>query len=179
MRTGHHVAHFEDALGDPLAAQVLHRRGRGAKEKLRDVVHGDAVNLFRHGAVEAAQSRLHVRHGQVQLGRRQPSRQCGVGVAVHQHAAGFVLHQYGFDAHQHHARLHGVRARAGVEIQVGFGNIELAEKYSGEAVVIMLAGVDENLFVALPQHAAHRRRLDELGTRADDGDDLHAFAPWA
>ena len=38
----------------------------------------------------------------------------------------------------------------------------------------MLAGVHEQLLVALSQQPRHGRRLDELGPVADHGEDAHA-----
>ena len=59
---------------------------------------------------------------------------------------------------------------------VGPGEAELGEEDPRERVVVVLAGVHEDLLVALAQRPGHGGRLDELRPVADDGEDLHALS---
>ena len=56
----------------------------------------------------------------------------------------------------------------------GRGTCSSSKKIALELVVVVLAGVDEHLVVALAQQARDGRRLDELRAVADDRDDLHS-----
>ena len=67
--------------------------------------------------------------------------------------------------------------RAEVELAVGPRDAELAEEHRRQLVVVVLAGVHEQLLVALAQRARHRRGLDELRPVPDDREDLHPAIP--
>src|SRR5207247_5193211 len=54
------------------------------------------------------------------------------------------------------------------------GDVEGIEEHVGHVLVVMLARVDQDLLMVLTDLAAHRRGLDELGSRADDARDFHA-----
>ena len=64
------------------------------------------------------------------------------------------------------------------ELVGGPGEFELLEENIGHFLVVMLAGVNENLFAAggCSQQARHDGGLDELRPNADDGDDFHGLA---
>ena len=55
----------------------------------------------------------------------------------------------------------------------GAAQAELAEEGAGHRVVVVLAGVDEDLLVSRPEHRLQRGGLDQLGPRPDDADDPH------
>ncbi len=81
----HHVGHFVHTgpgsgrwaavSPDPLASKVFHSGPTGAEEDAGEVVRRDTVDLLRHPAVETAQARLHVDHGDVQFGGGQGARE--------------------------------------------------------------------------------------------------------
>ena len=68
----------------------------------------DAVVLFGHGAVEAAQAGFDVRHGDVEFHRRECPRERGVGVAVDQHPVRALAEQHFLDGDEHLAGLFAV-----------------------------------------------------------------------
>ena len=70
----------------------------------------------------------------------------------------------------------GAAAAADPEAVVGPRQAELREEDAGHRLVVVLAGVDEDLVVARPQHRLQRGGLDELRPRPDDGDDAHVGA---
>ena len=55
--------------------ELLHRRFCRAEQHVRDVVGGDAINFFRHGAIEAAQTGFHVYDWNVKLHGGKSARQ--------------------------------------------------------------------------------------------------------
>ena len=63
------------------------------------------------------------------------------------------------------------------ELAVGPGEAELGEEDRRERVVVVLAGVHEDLLVLLAQRPRDGGRLDELGPVADDGEDPHSRQP--
>ena len=63
---------------------------------------------------------------------------------------------------------------AGVQLALGRRDAELLEEDLRQLVVVVLAGVDDDLVGQLAQPAGHRSRLDELRAIADDRDDQPA-----
>ena len=82
---------MHDAVGDALAAEMLDGRARGTEEAVGQVVREHAIDLLRHASVEAAQTGLDVCHGDMQLGGRQCTGECGVGVAIDKDAVGTLV----------------------------------------------------------------------------------------
>ncbi len=64
------------------------------------------------------------------------------------------------------------------EAVVRSGEAELREERAGHRLVVVLAGVDEDLVVPCPQDGQEGGRLDELRARPDDADDPHGSAGW-
>ena len=60
-------------------------------------------------------------------------------------------------------------------ISLHWRGVELREEL-WQAVVEVLAGVDQHLVVDPAKRPRQRRRLDELGAVADDGQNLHPLA---
>src|SRR5262249_37538358 len=56
---------------------------------------------------------------------------------------------------------------------IGPRETQLGEEDARERVVVVLAGVDQQLFVLGAQRPGQRGGLDELWTIADDGEDFH------
>ncbi len=134
-----------------------------------------AVLLLRHAHVVGAQAGLHMRDGDVQLGRGQRARQRGVGVAVDQHGVRFLPEKDLLDLDQHLAGLPAVRAGADAQVVGRARDVQLLEKHGGHVAVVMLPGVDEHLVAEGLQGPRNDRSLDELGPGADDGQDFHLF----
>jgi hypothetical protein len=65
---------------------------------------------------------------------------------------------------------------ADAEVVVGLRYGELLEEDLRHAVVIVLAGVDEDLLVNLAELPRDRSALDELRPGADDRDNLHGYS---
>ena len=100
-----------------------------------------------------------------------------VRVAVDEHAVGPSLDEHRLEAAQHLAGHRAVRPAADLQVHgPARRHLEVAEEGRAHRVVVVLAGVDQDLVgAAAAQRAADRRRLHELRPRADDGDDLHAI----
>jgi hypothetical protein len=119
--------------------------------------------LISSGIVEAAQAGFDVGQRDVQLRRHQPGRHRGVDVAVHHDQAGRVLGEVLLQAGHGRRGLLGVAARAHAQVDVRFGQAELDEEHVGQALVVVLAGVDDTLPVPeRGQRPDHRRGLDEV-----------------
>lgn len=65
---------------------------------------------------------------------------------------------------------------ADIRIIVGPGDVKLLKEHGRHIVVVMLTGMHQH-FVLSPQGAADGRSLDELGSRADDGDEFQSGLP--
>ena len=169
----HRVADQLHAVaGDPLARQVLHRVRGGAEQHIGDAVREDPVHLLGHLPVARAQARLDVGDCDAQLGGGQRRGQGGIDVAGDQHQVGGVLQQVGLDAGERRGRLLGVGARADAEVGIRLAHLEALDESPGERLVVVLARVQEpdRDPLGLIQRGDHRRRLDEVGTRPDDGE---------
>ena len=137
------------------------------------MVREHAVELLRHRAVERTHAGLDVRDRDARLRRGQRAGQCGVRVAVDQDAVRPALGEQRGDRREHPRGLLGVRPAVDAQLQLRARDAELAHEDRRKLVVVVLAGVDEQLVVALAQQARHRRRLDELRAVPDDRDDVH------
>ena len=102
----------------PFRAQVVVGVLRGRQQEIGETIGDDAIDLFRHLAIEAAQACLEMRHRNQQLRRDNRRRHRRVHVAGHDNKVGFVLETHRLES-QHHLRgLHSVRRRADVEVAV-------------------------------------------------------------
>ena len=71
-------------------------------------------------------------------------------------------------------RLLGVRARAHAEVDVGIGQVEVAEDRLRQPGVVVLAGVDERLLHAVRlERRQHGGGFHEVGPRAYDVEQVH------
>ncbi len=165
----HHVADEVDPVaGDPFPREVLVGRGLRGEQEIGHRVRQHAVDLLRHGPIEAAEPRLHVRQPETELVRGEGSGQSGVHVAHHEDEIGPSGSEHGLEA-QHDLSDLGDGARSlHVEIHIRAGKLEVGEEGVRHGSVIMLARVD--------QDRAHRRPRVEL---ADDRCDLHEIGPGA
>ena len=170
--------------GDALALEVRRRRRLDGHSSSADR-WSVRTRLSSSGmrAVERAHPRLDVRDRDAGLRGGQPAGERRVRVAVDEHDVGPLVRQQRAERGEHARGLLGVRpACRGRARARAAGRPSSREEHRRQLVVVVLAGVDEQLLVALAQRARHRRRLDELRPVPDDGDDLHpaiAGAPRA
>ena len=172
-RVEHRVAHPGDALGDAFPREVFDRRIRWTEEECAHVVDDCAIDLLRHPPVEAAEPGFDMGHRNLQFRAHECSRERRVGIAVDQQSVGVPIQDRGFDAGHHACGLGGVRSRPHLEIAVGCGDSELPEEQVRHRVVVMLARVQQELFVLLAKHPRHGRGLDELWPGSYHREDPH------
>jgi len=70
-----------------------------------------------------------------------------------------------------------VRAAAHIQVDLRRGNAQIAEKDIGHFIIVVLAGMDEDFSMATADGFGHRRGLNELRTRPNDGHDFHQIFP--
>ena len=164
------VGALRGAAGVPeVAAGVL---GVGQVD-VGDHVDDAAVGLLGQALVLAAVAGLHVEDGDVQaLGR--DGRQAAVGVAQDQQRVGLDLD------HEPVARgddvAHGlaeVRAH-GVQVDVGVGELQVAEEDTVERVVVVLPGVRQQAVEVSAALLDDLGQADDLGAGAHDDQELQA-----
>ena len=181
----HHVAHLGNALWLAVGhgvrkaffAQVGHSGIGGAKQDVADPIRQDAVDLFGHLHIEAAQTRFYVRYRNVQFDRCQCPSQGGIGIAVHQYAIGPLLQQHLFDLDQHAPGHVAMAATMNIKLVVRARNGQLVEKDIAHIGVKVLAGVHDDFLqaVGLCNRFGDNAGLDELGTGANDGEEFFIF----
>jgi hypothetical protein len=110
---------------------------------------------------------------QAQVGGGHGGRERCVRVPVDERGVRCEALQLDFERGHHPAGLRDVRAVAEAEVEVGGRNPELVEEDLRQLVVVVLAGVDQDLVVGRPQPVRHGRCLDELRPVSDDCDDPH------
>ena len=111
-----------------------------------------------------------------ELRRRQRPGKRRVGISVDEHYIGPLALHHRLEPCQHRAGLFSVGSASHAQMMFRGRNRELLEEHGRHLMVVMLPGVHEDFFVAATQHGAHRRRLDELWARADDGQESHRRA---
>lgn len=138
-----------------------------------DHVDDAAVGLLGQALVLAAVARLHVEDGDVQaLGR--DGGKAAVGVAQDQQRVGLDLHHEpvgGGDDVAH--GLAQVRAH-GVQVDVGVGELQVAEEDAVERVVVVLPGVRQQAVEMAAALLDDLGQSDDLGAGAHDDQQLQA-----
>src|SRR5439155_3263170 len=140
---------------------------------VREVVRHNTIDLLGHTPVKTAQPGFDVgdRHGE--LRSSQSAGQGGVRVAADQEPVRpFAQHQL-FDSPEHGAGLASMRTGADSKVDVRWWYLEPVEENAGHFVVIVLSRMHQDLPVCLSQLPTQRGRLDELGPRANNRDELH------
>jgi hypothetical protein len=141
----HHVTdHLHALAGNPFAAEVIDRIGRGGEQDVRELIGDDAVDLLGHRAIERAEARLHVREPDPALGRDQRGGDRRVHVTDRQDQVRSLAATDLLEGHHHPGDLLGVGRRAHAEAPVGLGQPEIVGERAAQAVVVVLAGVHEN-----------------------------------
>ena len=171
----HHVAHELHRAVDALALEVRHGGRSGAES--RSLAWSVSTRLSSSG-IERSQERMPAStcaSGTLPTARRRARppawswcrrRPAPCRAAVREHAA---------PAPRACARSAPVVPRADAQLAVGRGHAQLVEEDPRELVVVVLAGVDEQLLVALAQPARDRCGLYELRPVTDDRDDSHVW----
>ena len=130
--------------GDAFGAQVVGGVAFGGEQVVGNLIGQDAVDLFGHRAVAAAKARFDVRDLDAALHRDERARERRIHVADDEHDVGGMFVER-FVERGHDARgLHGVAGRADFEVQVGLGNLQIAEELRRHVVVVVLPGVHQS-----------------------------------
>jgi len=154
-------------------AQIAGRLVGAAEQQRRDVVGEDPVALLGHTHVAGAHAGLDVDHRDLRAGGRERAGERRVGVAVDERGVRLDLVDQRLERREHPRRLRRVAAAGDVQLDVRSGEAELLEEDARKRVVVVLAGVDEDLLVAGAQRSGDRGGLHELRPVADDGQDSH------
>src|SRR5258708_490790 len=175
----HHVADHIDAFPRPAFFEEM-RDGIffSNKEIVGEGVGQDAVDLFGHGAVKAAESGFDVGYTDTKFGGGQRNSNSGIDVAYNENQVGLALDENRFNALQDLGGLGGVRARTDFEIDLRRGEAPLAKGNVGEFLVIVLAGVDKDSFdFGMALHLVHEGgNFREVRARPDNVQDFQALA---
>ena len=140
------------------------------------MVGQDAVYFFGHGAVEAAQPGLDVRHGDLEFGGRERAGERRVRVPVDEHDVRPFAPHHRLEPREHRPGLRAVQSAPHAQVVIRLGEAELLEEHGGHPVIVMLPRVHEYLVEAVAQRLTQRCGLDELRTGSDDGQEAHAGA---
>jgi len=132
------------------------------------MIGDDAVHLLRHLPVEGPQAGFHVSEGHPHFRGDEGPRERRVRVAVHEDEVRPLLLEDVLEASHHVGGLPAVAPAPDSEVVVRPGDVQDFEEHIRHVLVVMLPRVDQDLFVVLPNLAAHRRGLDELRSCADD-----------
>ena len=154
-------------------AEVVARLGRVDEQEIRHLVRDDPVDLLGHRAVERAEARLDVPHGDRELGGGERCRHRRVDVSRDEHDVGTLGFEDRLEALHHPSGLHRVRSRSDAENVIGLADAELLEEDPRHRVVVVLSRVDQRVPDrprASGERGDDRRGLHEVGTRADDRD---------
>ncbi len=162
-------ARFRNALGHEIAVGIRGRREQQIRKRIRD----DAVDLFRHRAVAAAESGFDVPHGDAEFRGNQRSGYRRIHVAVNEDQVRPLREARLLEAFHDGGGLLRVGAGADFEVVLRMTDAEVLEERIGHVVIVVLAGVhDHMLDIRTPrQLPLQRRELHEVGTGADDGED--------
>jgi hypothetical protein len=128
-----------------LVSEVSDGVGAGNEEQTRQAVSDKAVDFLRHRQVEAAQPSLHMGDSDTHFGRNQSGCECGVHIAVDDHQIWLVLNEEILQCSHDGGSLVAVAARADAEIDVRARQLQLTEEHFRHLVVVVLAGMNQQL----------------------------------
>ena len=163
----------------PSCSRFLSPSSDGVNNKIGQLVGDQAVDFFRHGAVEGAQSRLDVAHLDQKLRADQGGRDGRVDVAVNQHQVGLAFQHDRLEAGHDVRGLTGMASRPHAQVDVWRGNLELLEEHVRHVGVVVLAGMDQGLLYlgVLLERAQHGRNFHEIRPGTHYVKNMHAKSP--
>ena len=164
---GHVGTLLRQAALDEVSPRVL----RVAQVYVGDDVHYPPVRLLRKALVLAAVARLHVEDRDVEPLRAYHA-QAAVRIAEHQHSIGTGLNHQpvaaGDDVPDGAAEV----VADGVHVHIGIFELQVLEEYTVEVVVVVLPRMGKQAVEVLPAPGYNGRQADDLGSRADDDQQL-------
>lgn len=150
-----------------LGSEVVDRVLGGREEEVAGPVGDDAVDLFGHRPVAAAEPGFDVGDEGSRLGADEGAGHGSVDVAGDGDHVGTEAFDEGLEGDHDGGRLPGVGAASRLEVVVGFADPEFVEEHVAHERVVVLAGVHQ----------------DGLGgvvvEGGEDGSDLHEVGPCA
>ena len=166
----HKRALLRDARGVQIAPCML----GVAEVHIGGHIHNAAVRLLRQALVKAAVPGLHVEDRNVQpLGG--DDGQAGIGIAQHQHGVRLdLLHEGVALGNDRADRLAEVRP-GGVQVVVRRAEAQVLKEHLVQLVIVILAGVDENLLKIAVAALYGGGEADDLRPRAEDRHQLEFF----
>ena len=171
QRVDHDVADQVNAAGgNAFARKVPVSVFGGSEQQIGDLIGEHAIDLLRHAAVQRAQSGFHVSHGDAEFGAHQRGGDGRIHVAIDHDQRRLRLRYDGLEVADDGGGLLRMRARAGLQVEVGHGHRQLLEEDVGHVDVVMLSGVNQDLaHEGISGKGANEgRRLHEVGPRAYD-----------
>ncbi len=166
----HGVADEEDFfIVDPFTSQMLTGQFFRGEQIVGHAVSHEAVDLFGHAAVEAAQSGFDMGNWDSKLGGGKRRGKRRIDIADNDHHIGLLLLHDRLDAHQHLAGLLRVTAGTDTQVDMGLGHAEVDKKELAHLFVIVLAGMYQNVVdIAAFEFIDNGCNLHKVGTRTDN-----------
>jgi hypothetical protein len=165
-----------NAACNPLVCEKLDCILRRAEKEIGDMIRHYPVDLLGHSTVKAPEPGFDMCNRDVKLGGGKSPGKSRVRVTVHDHEIRFLMKEDFFHPHQHIAGLLSMGTGTDIEMIVRSWDQEFLKKNIRHLRVIVLAGMDEDFSMVLPDLAGHGGTLDKLGPGTHDRDDLHPIS---
>lgn len=137
------------------------------------MVRADAVDLLRVFKGAEPVPCFRVADGDMQLNRRQCRGKGRVGIAVYKKSVRFLCYQNFLYGGKHGPGHLAVAAAGNAKIIVRLRYFQLFKKDVGHVMVIVLAGMDQDLLCPEPENPGNHGSFYKLGPRADNRRYLH------
>src|SRR6266446_177007 len=143
-RIDHDIADELDSLGtEAFLDEVVDAPTFRDKEEVGQAVGDETIDLLRHCPVEAAQARLDMRDGNIELGGHQGGSHGGVDIAHDEDEIGPARQQHRFKPKHDPSSLLGTGARSDFKIYVCVRDVQLLEEHGIHGDIIVLPRVDK------------------------------------
>ncbi|MNP51473.1 hypothetical protein D3C76_1457930 [compost metagenome] len=153
----HRAAGFDDLIGwQAFAQQVISGDGAVGEIYISGMVNDAAVDFFRNTHVEAAIARLHVKGRDLPALGGQHSH-AAVGVAKDQQGLRLDLSQHFVHRDDHITDGFSPTRACSVQEMIRFADTQVLEEDFIKLVVIILAGVNQNMLAVFIQARNHAR----------------------
>ena len=173
----HDIADEKDFfLGHPFPLQVFIGDAIRGEQIVAQHVGAQAIDFLGHVHVPGAQARLDMGHLDSQLFSRDGAGHGGVDIPHHDDQIRLFPQADLFELDHDPGGLLGMGTATHFQIDIGLGHAEVVEEGFAHLLVVVLAGVDEEVldFVRVSVHGLDDRgHFHEVGAGADDVEDFH------
>ncbi|MCY1244887.1 hypothetical protein D9M72_579870 [compost metagenome] len=136
------------------------------------MINNTTIDLFRHTHVKATVAGLHMECRNLATFGWNDGH-TAIGITQHQKCFWLYLCQHAIDSNDDIADGFCTRCTRSIEKMVRFTNPQILEEDFIEFIIVVLAGMDQNMFAMSIQRRHDARQTDDFRTGTNDSNNFH------